>query len=1334
MENYRENGKKSPFRRRLTKIITWITGLSLGAIVLIVGGVLIALAIFVRTETFQSGLRDKILQIAKDDWGAEISYDSAKLSIFQLEPTLEFLKVKLKHTGSQAKADVDRVAIKISAFVSIPLLFFRELHITSAEVEGLTYHLTTTRTIERLISSVRPKKTIIPSSFQTSIEKVRLVRVTVDLNLSERDVLKRKTAGEVFVDEVEARLSPEQVRFSGKTRFKQVKWGEWGPFDGDLKLEDGSHNLFRTLLSNLQFSSGTTRVALTGEVRNWADPTLKLKGDVNFKLSDFWKGSLDAQVKSAFAVEGPWKGLLGEGDVKLKDLQVEGQSFNEMSGSWNLEYPKLQFKQLSYRDGLQEINANAELSLDPSTKSRFQIEMKNLVLGKYLGMAGSGLQKWKGDTTGTLKYEGLIAPEMKGDFNLNLSIKDYRIITHSHEREILHVPNIELKADGQLDGITNAAFTPTVRLGDSQWTGKGRWSRDHFDLNWESKFGGASVGELFSEKLTLAGSMRGSLKGPWTKLVMSVDQNLSSFSLNSETLHNLKGQLVLDNQVLFANPLISDELSVTGGVYISTDHNRDDEFSNLRFEGRQLDPLYFLEMFGLATDYTKQIRGRLSFQGVLKGPLHKPIGSGSLNLESWNIGTERAKGRNAKTKWATAQGETFFDSIELSTSRDSEPIRGELSVDRIGIVDLQIEARKIRLQDWAFVFQFASPLQGSVDLDVDYQRTAPSLKSNIKIYDSSLMGATQSDTFIELDWNRDLVELSGSLLGDALVFEGKMTQSNTMRSGELKMKFDNFNMLMPIRNFLNARLELPISGDGLLRVKQEAPRHPHFLSDFLSRPKDFQGRINVQTAYVQKGKTILKRVDAFPINFSSTSTGAVRWSFDHLNLLSDRQMLEAKGYFESPTRFSLQLRGTSDIRLLAFLSDTLARSEGIAEVDGTFDPDGFAGKMEVTEGLLTFANSPIILRNVEASIRGSGSTFNLSRLQGEFREGTLNATGQANVHRGQITSAQMNVKLDNSLIQPQDGISFRASGPINLNLSESEGRIEGRLSITEGLYRRRVDTQLNLIKLFEPEKREFRIISDEESTKPIQLNVHLDTSDPFSIRNNVAEGSASFNLLLGGTVKQPHLKGNINLIRGQFKYANREFDVRSGSIQFVDPTSNIPNYDVRSDTEIGEYRVNLRLLGGPNEQKLIYTSDPALSEKDILSLVQVGLPASAPELQGQGSGRTTGLSGISFVTGQIQQGIENKLSTDLGIRRFYLVPGFYDRTGQTELQLTVGTDLIKNKLEANYSTFLVSGPSGQKVELDLKVTHFMSFVGSWRDADQGVNDFGGDVRFRLEFE
>ncbi|MDB5039215.1 MAG: hypothetical protein JWQ35_2743, partial [Bacteriovoracaceae bacterium] len=861
----------------------------------------------------------------------------------------------------------------------------------------------------------------------------------------------------------------------------------------------------------------------------------------------------------------------------------------------------------------------------------------------------------------------------------------------------------------------------------------------NFFLEWNANFSGGDFGELLSRKVKLAGSLHGILNGPWRDLSMKVEPKFTEFFLNGQKLTNVRGNLVLSDRILAGAPIVSDQVSATGGIYFTKD--KGDEFSDLKIETHNLDINFLFNLLGKRADETKTLDGKLFAQGFLRGPLSQPIGSGSVRVEDWTLKSDGTKGRAAKAKWATAGGELYFDSVEIKLSPESESLIGELSFDNKGLVDLFLQGSHLRVSHVLYLFDQDLGVQGFTDLSLDYQRNSPSLKAEIRLTETVMAGTFLKDSQIQLNWVADRMDFSAHLFGDSINLSGASTQNKQKRETSAKFKIFNFNAASLFRALANSRIEIPLEGSGSATFTQPRANERLLLPALLSEAGKYTGEIKVQKASIQRGSSVLQSVDPFNIKIGGSGTRFPRWEFPQLNIRSSENLLQMKGYYETAQNFSLETRGKLDLRAVAGLYAPFSRSEGLAAIDGVWDTRGFVGKMELSDGLITFQNSPLVIRNVEASIKSRGNTFDLTRLKGDLREGSISIVGGLTFDSKKISSAQFNVELQNTLLQPQQGVSFRASGPLRLQIKGDDGELSGRLTIKDGLYRKRLDVKADILKFLEPTRIKLKPSEEEESAwQKWKLNVQLVTEDPFNVRNNLAEGSANLNLLVLGTIGDPRLKGSISIVRGQFYYHNRQFILTSGSIQFTDQSSNIPNFDIRANTEISDYRISVQITGDANEQRIKYSSNPVASEKDILSLVSFGYRASDTDVKEQDPARSASFTGISFVTGQLQDKIEGGLASGLGIRRFQLVPSYFDRTGKTELQLTVGTDLIRNKLEVNYSSFL-SAFGGQRVELEYKFNRSLSLVGSWRSVagsetidGQDSNDFGGDLRFHFEFE
>ena len=72
-------------------------------------------------------------------------------------------------------------------------------------------------------------------------------------------------------------------------------------------------------------------------------------------------------------------------------------------------------------------------------------------------------------------------------------------------------------------------------------------------------------------------------------------------------------------------------------------------------------------------------------------------------------------------------------------------------------------------------------------------------------------------------------------------------------------------------------------------------------------------------------------------------------------------------------------------------------------------------------------------------------------------------------------------------------------------------------------------------------------------------------------------------------------------------FRNNEYDITSGVINFTDRTRIASALDVRADTQVREFLVHVTATGTPQQPRLVLTSEPALSEADIVTLLTLGV-------------------------------------------------------------------------------------------------------------------------------
>jgi translocation and assembly module TamB len=166
--------------------------------------------------------------------------------------------------------------------------------------------------------------------------------------------------------------------------------------------------------------------------------------------------------------------------------------------------------------------------------------------------------------------------------------------------------------------------------------------------------------------------------------------------------------------------------------------------------------------------------------------------------------------------------------------------------------------------------------------------------------------------------------------------------------------------------------------------------------------------------------------------------------------------------------------------------------------------------------------------------------------------------------------------------------------------------------------------------------------------------------------------------------------------------------------------------NLTAETIVNGYTIRLNLEGQMDHFNLSLSSDPHLEEVDILALLTVGQVGK--QLKGLEGGIGAG-EATSFLTGKVQDVLEERLRTITGLDRFQVDPSVSKTTGTVGPRVTVSKRLIGDKLFVTYTT-LVGSTEEQVLKLEYLLDKNISLIGI-RDEKASI---GGDVKFRFEFK
>jgi translocation and assembly module TamB len=358
--------------------------------------------------------------------------------------------------------------------------------------------------------------------------------------------------------------------------------------------------------------------------------------------------------------------------------------------------------------------------------------------------------------------------------------------------------------------------------------------------------------------------------------------------------------------------------------------------------------------------------------------------------------------------------------------------------------------------------------------------------------------------------------------------------------------------------------------------------------------------------------------------------------------------------------------------------------------------------------------------------------------------------------------------------------SYRPGAPSDRgqrNLPDVKGTVE----LTSFSYTRPIALNLSLSQLGRAPRT--NVETYDPANDFVRFNINVVSPRPLRFTNNLVEMDLevmSPGLVLSGTNQRFGARGLLRILPdSKLQLRNNEFLVREGFVRFDDPQKIVPKVDVRATTEYRRYaasaeqpaagaagaasgatgspdsagagasgsplgaaastsqaglwRITLQARGEAENLKVTLSSDPPLSQEDIVLLLTLGLTrAEIDRGQVQALGETVGLEALSALTGA-----DKAVKTIVPlIDEFRFGTGYSSRTARTEPTVTVGKRITDN-VRATVTTG-VSEDREIRSNIEWRLNRRMSVQGSYDNlndvSSSPIGNVGVDLRWRLEFE
>ncbi|MEG3093102.1 translocation/assembly module TamB domain-containing protein [Sphingomonas sp. PB1R3] len=399
-------------------------------------------------------------------------------------------------------------------------------------------------------------------------------------------------------------------------------------------------------------------------------------------------------------------------------------------------------------------------------------------------------------------------------------------------------------------------------------------------------------------------------------------------------------------------------------------------------------------------------------------------------------------------------------------------------------------------------------------------------------------------------------------------------------------------------------------------------------------------------------------------------------------------------------------------------ADTLWRLTGVemfdlsgpvaigADVTGSLSQPVIRGAVKAVGARIESATTGTVLTDVQASGRFGGSRLVIDRFTGQAgKDGRVSGTGQFEFAAANGVGLDLSLNAANAVMIARDDIGATVTGPLTIHSDGAGGTISGDVVLNRSRYRLGRATaatavpQLNIREINIPGGGE----EDDVPRKPWTLAIQARAPNGLIVSGLGLNSEWSADLKIGGAPDNPAITGQATLIRGDYEFAGREFDLARGVIRFGGEVPANPALDIAANANVQGLSATIRVTGTALKPEIGFSSTPALPNDELLSRLLFGTSIaslSAPEalqlaaavaaLQDGGRGlnpinavrRAAGLDRLRVLPADVQIGRATSVAAGKYItRRFYaeiITDGQGYSATQIEFQVTRWLSLLSS--------------------------------------------------------
>lgn len=302
------------------------------------------------------------------------------------------------------------------------------------------------------------------------------------------------------------------------------------------------------------------------------------------------------------------------------------------------------------------------------------------------------------------------------------------------------------------------------------------------------------------------------------------------------------------------------------------------------------------------------------------------------------------------------------------------------------------------------------------------------------------------------------------------------------------------------------------------------------------------------------------------------------------------------------------VKGSASLKALEFITPLVEEARGRMRLDialtGDIRNGAFRGGISMEEGMLRVSGLDAPVDNLEAQIRLNDSRVQIESLNGQLGGGTVQASGGLNLYLNRPPRFNIDLFLSNNRLKffpvtfaeiSDAKLSFSGDAPPYLFSGTARAkRVMMRSNFDLGRGQKGLQNARYL-----PDK-----VAGVKAFYEVRIRGVADGG--IFVENNLLNAEFRGEVTLMNNFEFPQVVGRADLVRGRLLVRNNSFTLDHAQIRLPNPDVFEPLFSLSGSTTVDTYRINIFASGTPERPKITLSSNPALPQEDIASLLAFG--------------------------------------------------------------------------------------------------------------------------------